>query len=297
MGPAHGRRRAGTGGTPTADETTSDLGWRSARGAVNYLRVWPRSLAGAARLCDAYVRTLGSAIVRSQTFGSVGEHLRGVEPVEVRFAGFLAYVRPRSEDLAILTGNHEPGVMDWFEPKHGQFVVDAGAHIGTYTLRAAIRGARVVAFEPNPETYRILIANISLNRLGTVSAHNIALGSARGSARLRLPPVYLGRASISREIEGGSAVEVLVSPLDDELSATEKTRIDWLKVDVEGYEVELLRGAPRVLGRTRRIILEVEHGNESACEALLIHGHGFVRKKRVVQPTQDYWLLEHPSLA
>jgi FkbM family methyltransferase len=272
-------------------------GHRWVRSALNYLRVWPTTSADAIRLCRAYLKTVESLVDKQHAFGSVGERLQSPGPLKVRFGDLEVLVRPHSEDLAIITGNHEPGVLEWFHPHRGELVVDAGAHIGSYSLRAALRGAQVIAFEPNPDTYRILLQNIELNHLDGIEPRCAALGSAAGTAEMVIPAVYLGRASIGRRLKGESTTVVPVARLDDELRANRHRPIDWLKIDVEGSEVDLLRGASEVLARTRRVILEVDHGHESECERILLRDGGFVRRRQIIQPTQDYWLLEQSTKA
>lgn len=263
----------------------------SARKALNYARVIPASLSDARYLYAAYLSTILHTLRSPSSFGTVGERLYSAHPILVRFNGISAYVRPRSEDLAILTTNHEPGVIDWFQPAPGELVVDVGAHIGTYSLRAARAGADVVAFEPNPDSFRILCANVKLNRLTRVECREVAIGSFVGSAKLHIPRVYLGRASVNFEGGRANGPSVRVARLDDEIPPTSDRPVDWLKVDVEGFEIEVLNGATELLRRTKRIVLEVSHGNEMRAENLLIDQLGFVRTQEFRQPTIDYWLL------
>lgn len=264
----------------------------SGRKALNYFRVVPGSFLDACHLYAAYLRTAVHTIIQPSSFGTVGERLYASRPVRVRFRGISAYVRPRSEDLAILTTNHEPGVIDWFRPGPGELVVDVGAHIGTYTLRAGKAGADVIAFEPNPDSYRLLCANVKLNDLGRVSCRNVALGSEAGVAQLNVPDVYLGRAWTSDEAHGSTGISVRVARLDDEVASPRDRPVDWLKIDVEGSELQVLKGATETLRRTKQVIIEIAHGNAAQAEELLVNELGFVRARVFRQPTIDYWLLE-----
>lgn len=263
----------------------------SARKAWNYCRVVPGSFTDAYHLYAAYLRTAVRTFLEPSSFGTVGERLYSSRPIRVRFGGLSAFVRPRSEDLAIFTTNHEPGVIDWFLPRQGELVVDVGAHIGTYTLRAAKAGADVVAFEPNPDSYRLLCENVKLNGFRHVSCRNVALGSETGVAQLIVPDVYLGRAWTSVGAQDSKGISVRLTRLDDEIPESPARPIDWLKVDVEGFELEVLKGATGLLHRTKRIIIEITHGNESLAEELLLRRLGFVRLREFRQPSVDYWLL------
>jgi FkbM family methyltransferase len=267
---------------------------RAASKVLNYLRVRPARDSDRRRLWGALIRALLCEITRPTRVETVGLYLTGTEPLQVRFGGISARVRPGTDDLAILLGNHEPEVMRWFAPRAGEVVVDAGAHIGVYTLRAAHAGARVLAFEPDPGTASMLAGNIRLNGFQDVTVRQVALGDVAGEVSLYIPSDYAGRASVAHSRPSDTVRTVPLALLDDELLALGVGGVDWLKVDVEGAEVELLRGAVRTLDRTGTVILEVEHGREDACRGLL-RDRGFEEVERVVQTTQDYWLLRRPG--
>lgn len=261
---------------------------------VNYLGVWPGSLVDGRRLLSAYWRTVSAQLAHHGSFGTVGVYISGTTPIRVSFRGLRAFVRPGSDDVAILVGNHEPEVIRWFRPRRGELVVDVGAHIGTYTLRAARAGARVISFEPNPETARVLRENLRLNGFLDVDVRQLALGAEQGVAELHIPPTYIGRSSILRSGPSDQKHVIRVERLDDELGQL-LTPIDWLKIDVEGFELQVLGGAIKTLHRTRKIILEVDRASREATGELL-RVHGFVKAAQVFQPTQDYWLLQNSLL-
>jgi FkbM family methyltransferase len=266
---------------------------RSAVKALNYLRVHPVRDSDLRRLWGALGRAALHEVTHPADFGTVGTYLTGSEPLQVHFDGLTAQVRPGSDDLAILLGNHEPEVLRWFAPRAGEVVVDVGAHIGLYTLRAARRGARVIAFEPNPGTAAVLDENLRLNGFHDVTVRHIALGTIEDEALLHIPSGYAGRSSIPHARPSDTVRSVPVARLDDVLLELGVTDVDWLKIDVEGAEADVLAGAARTLERTRTVILEVEHGREQACRQSL-RGHGLVEVDHVAQPTQDYWLLRRP---
>jgi FkbM family methyltransferase len=134
--------------------------------------------------------------------------------------------------------------------KPGMVVFDVGSNFGYYSLLLAADPrtyCTVYAFEPNPPTYQRLLTNRALNGLeGRVLVHNLGLSDTVGSARMRERPHHLGGASI--DIEGdGSAVAL--TTLDRFCEDQGITRLDFLKIDVEGYEDRVLRGARRTLER------------------------------------------------
>ena len=124
--------------------------------------------------------------------------------------------------------------------------MDVGANVGAYSLRAASIGMKVYAFEPNPENVKVLKRNTEINRL-SIELLECALGSSEGNAKLS-PNGALSRVSAD------GAVPVQVRTLD----SFDLPTVDLLKVDVEGYELEVLKGAAETLERSHPdIIIEV----------------------------------------
>jgi FkbM family methyltransferase len=125
----------------------------------------------------------------------------------------------------------------------GSLFVDIGANAGSYTLLAAkAAGSRVVAFEPVPSTYERLRANIALNGInGLVRAHNMAVGAQPGFVGFTVDEDSTNHA-VPGGGEGGPGVQVAVLPLDDVLAGE---RPELVKVDVEGYELPVVRGGAR----------------------------------------------------
>ncbi len=124
----------------------------------------------------------------------------------------------------------------------GDVFVDVGANIGTYALDAARRvgpPGRVIAIEPNPETFRRLTAHLALNGAGNATACCVAIAPERGTARLWLNAgSNIGQSSL---IEAGAgrpeiSVEVPALPLGELLVEETVEQVTALKVDVEGYE-------------------------------------------------------------
>lgn len=130
--------------------------------------------------------------------------------------------------------------------KPGQLFVDCGANIGIWTLVAAsLVGAegKIYAFEPNPLTFKKLNRNISLNEFG----HNIqvfasAVGKDEGNLSLTVNQYHnLSQITYSSDRE---AITVPVMKLDALLN---EQKVNGIKVDVEGFELEVLQGAESIL--------------------------------------------------
>lgn len=127
-------------------------------------------------------------------------------------------------------------------PRDGTFV-DIGANVGLYTLNAAKLlgpGGRILAVEPGPEAARRLRFNLSLNRTDAAITHaDCAVGAEEGVMGLYLDASNLGGSSLVRD-HGGTSTPVRVRPLVDVLEEAGITRIDVLKIDIEGAEDKAL---------------------------------------------------------
>jgi FkbM family methyltransferase len=136
-------------------------------------------------------------------------------------------------------------------------VLDIGAYIGQYTLLAAkyAPAGRVIALEPHPESYQRLLANITLNRLGNVQALNLAAGqrAERVPQLLSDQPSSSGLLPTGRSDDGVADVEVV--PVDQIVREAALPRVDVMKVDVEGAEGQVVRGARETLSRFHPIVI------------------------------------------
>lgn len=151
-------------------------------------------------------------------------------------------------------------------------VVDIGANIGYTVVAAAVRlgrYGRIDAFEPNPDARKVLEDNVYMNRMlgmeADVRIHACAIGASAQTAMLRTPSAHRGRGSLNPAVHeqfqdehlGCDTFEVRVAPLTDELRDAHHIRL--VKVDVEGYEAQVLRNLLPLLeaGRIDWLDLEV----------------------------------------
>jgi FkbM family methyltransferase len=143
--------------------------------------------------------------------------------------------------------------------------LDVGANIGLVTLALSevCSEGRVAAIEPVSTTFDFLQKNIVESRAKNVKAFNFALGSKPASLLMQGAPSNLSGAFIAdkyRIEKGPFATVVEVKTLDEIFSELSLDRLDFMKVDVEGYELEVLEGAQQVLNTHRpTVILEMNH--------------------------------------
>ena len=149
--------------------------------------------------------------------------------------------------------------VDGFSPGPADVAIDVGANFGGASLqwhRTVSRGT-IYAIEPHPDTFRRLQRNIQLNHAGNiVKPVNLAIGAKEG-----LLPLYITEAG-SMALKGpagrhgGRRIDVPCLTLDAFAEQHDIDHIDLLKIDVEGFEHDVLQGAVQSLGKTNRIVLE-----------------------------------------
>lgn len=159
------------------------------------------------------------------------------------------------------TGNLYCGLHDFSEMgfllhclRPGDVFVDVGANVGSYTILASAEvGARTVAIEPVPSTFGVLRANLMLNGLDhLVDARNIGLGGEKGTIK------FTKRLGTVNHVATGNDTDTIDVPIEtlDDVVAENTPQV--IKIDVEGYEAEVLRGGRRALANPEVKALIVE---------------------------------------
>lgn len=140
----------------------------------------------------------------------------------------------------------------------GKVLLDVGANIGIYTLVASrIVGetGRVVAFEPSNQSFPGLQRNVALNRLKNVTALRTALGESVGRTRLYHAPDPVANSIRGDSFWGGESEEISVETLDRVIEQASIRHVDVIKIDAEGSEELVLRGAKQALATMRPVII------------------------------------------
>jgi FkbM family methyltransferase len=143
----------------------------------------------------------------------------------------------------------------------GAVFVDIGANVGYYSLVAAPRlglSGRIYSFEPMSQQFERLTENIRRNRLFQITPLKLALSCQARPAVLHLNDAHNTRSASLRPVSGRTVVyqeTVECTTLDLFAESEGFSRLDVVKIDVEGLEVAVLRGASRTLARFRPVIL------------------------------------------
>ena len=172
----------------------------------------------------------------------------------------------------------------------GSVSFDVGANLGWYSLildRLAQPGARVFAFEPDPDNFRLLLANVEANGARTVSPQQMAVSDRAGTETLhRYAGKNRGRHSLLPGA-GTDPIEVLVTALDTFRAAqAPRAPVAFVKVDVEGYELPVLAGLSGALAARAVDCVQFEYGGtrldarrrlQDACKLFEANGYAVHR--------------------
>jgi len=249
---------------------------------LTYLKFRPLSLRDWIMLYSTYLHITFYKYARGKPWYNMENEFS--EIIKIKYDGLIFNLRKKNllPDINFSTMNvvDSDKVRSLFNFR-GVFV-DVGAYIGSYTLRAARRCEKVYSFEPNPYSFRLLEMNVRDNNFSNVELYNLALGSDFGEARLK---ISLAGSSISDEGE----YKVKVIPLD----SLRLKRVDLMKVDVEGYEVNVLKGPESTLDVTDEVIIEVWEKNMKEVEEIM-RQHGFrVLDKDLTYPQDTVWYFRY----
>lgn len=214
---------------------------------------WPEALAAASRWLAARFELpaanagdagAGERVGRSVYVLCETRHGRMLANRNDRYVGrsLIDYGEFSADEVALISDFVVPDAV----------VIDAGANIGALTVplarKAGPRG-RVLAFEPQRLVFQMLCANLALNELFNVDARQLVLGAHPGSMPIAdISPVVIENFGGVEAGEGSVAVPMTT------IDALQLSRCDLIKGDVEGMELELLRGAALTIERLRPVL-------------------------------------------
>ncbi|MCE5239299.1 FkbM family methyltransferase [bacterium] len=153
-------------------------------------------------------------------------------------------------------------------PRPGDVIFDLGAHLGCAMLpwaRLVGDTGHVYSCEPEPENAAYLRQTVATNGLRNVTVVDRAIGATEGIIQMSLAPTSRGHSG-AFEL-GGGTVEVAASTVDRLVAELDLERVDLIKMDVEGMEADVLRGAAETLRRCRPpVLMAAYHRLDDAVE-------------------------------
>jgi FkbM family methyltransferase len=181
--------------------------------------------------------------------------------IEVEYRGCRLLLPGRDPTIVpgMLNGTYERHEIDFYERtlRPGMTVLDVGAHVGLYSVIGARRvgpTGRVFSFEPVPPTIEFLRQNVERSSADNVTIVPKAVGSRAGRLRINWSPDRLGAGSSARSGERHVDAEVVTL---DEFCEAENVAPDFIKIDVEGGELDVLAGLRRALSSGPVVLMEM----------------------------------------
>jgi len=164
----------------------------------------------------------------------------------------------------LANGIFEPRLMNWLRrvTRPGDTFIDVGANVGYVSIFASSwvgPNGRVIAFEPSRKAHERLQHNLEMNGCSNVLPVNVGCSSVTGEVTLRTPGRDLGRAHVGpARFADESAETISITTLDQFIASNAISRIGVIKIDVEGHDIEVLRGGMAVIeGQRPAVLIEV----------------------------------------
>ena len=149
--------------------------------------------------------------------------------------------------------------------KPGNTFLDLGANIGYYsvlTSKVVGQNGKVFAFEPDPQNLNFLKKNVALNQANNVQIVEAAVGKTIRKQELRQDLSNPGESTLA-QTKNGSKVKVKVTTLDKFLNQAQIKKTDVVKIDIEGAEIDALKGGQKFLQKAKNIKLFIECNQEA----------------------------------
>lgn len=162
----------------------------------------------------------------------------------------------------------------------GDTVIDIGGHIGIFSIYAAhlSETGKVYAFEPFIENFNRLEDHKKINHKENLTAFNKGVAETRGKKTLFLSPdKNTGGHSMHLKNQSDRKVEIETINLIEFCEEYKIDKIDFLKLDCEGAEFDILKGSEAILKRVRKVIMECHPYGENTCDKMvsLFENNGF----------------------
>lgn len=212
--------------------------------------------------------------------------------------GIRLKVRPNTDDLKIVKSNFvtKHYIRNFVPITRNSIVIDVGAHIGAFSVLAGKIAHKVVAFEPDPKNYQMFKKNIELNKLTNVYIFEMAVC---GHSGYRSMYFYIDKSTGSHSLYDVGATNVVKKrvqtiAIDDIMKKEGLPRVDFLKLDCEGAEHDILRNMSPVTAAKVSCIAMETHGlkgessmdiparlQELGFEVRMEHNGGYVYARRI----------------
>ena len=187
----------------------------------------------------------------------------------------VIYKLSHPRQLFMISDQFERNIQYWFNLS-GETFLDIGANIGKYSIKLSDRFKNVHAFEPTPETFSMLKHNVEENKIKNIHLHQIAAWNTDTDLTFHLKN-NPGGNSASMEENSVGTLTVVAEKLDNYIDTFGK--VDLVKIDVEGAELEVLEGMSRIINECSPIIIVevLEKNRFSLYRFMDQHDYGLIK--------------------
>ena len=185
--------------------------------------------------------------------------------VAVKIGGRHCRIKSDDNYLDHIRGSFEPHMVKLFRSVAGssEVILDIGANIGCTAILFGDMARQVHAFEPSPSTYGYLLQNLQANGTGNVVTHNFGLGVEAATTTITFAPNNRSGGFVSDLTQADAnhvSEQIDIRTVDEVVPGLSLAALDFIKIDVEGFEGHVLRGARATLERFRPVVvLELNH--------------------------------------
>ena len=191
--------------------------------------------------------------------------IRKLLPKQIQFGEAIVVLNPNDPVVsgALHFGVYEKAETRFFESscRGGMTFLDVGANIGYYTAlaaRAVGPNGKVVALEPDPESYSYLEKTIDANSAGNVKSFRVAASDAPANLPLFISKDNRGDNRLYASADKRPQIEVEARPVGELLTENNISTVDLIKIDVQGYEPKVIAGLSETIARSPNLTILTE---------------------------------------
>ncbi len=185
--------------------------------------------------------------------------------IDVKIGGKKYVIASDDDYLEHIKNGFEPQMVDMFKTliSKNDYILDIGANIGCTSILFGELSKKVYSFEPSPTTFSYLQKNILQSGLKNIEVLNIGLGSSSGESTITFSPANRSGGFVSNLTQAsiGHTVEnIQIKTVDEILESLKPPAVNFIKIDVEGFEGHVIQGAKATIAKNNPIVvLELNH--------------------------------------
>ena len=233
---------------------------------------------------------------------------------------YKVYCPATVDDFVNMT-TREQDILEHFNPKKNDTVVDIGAHLGRYALISSHlvgKEGKVITIEANPLVFEKLKKNLELNKVTNTICLNYAVYSEKTKIKLFVRKeestnteyslrntvmIDRGKLMAKGSNDAERVLEVNADTLDNllDLNDIKQESVNWIKIDVEGAELEVLKGATNILSKSKDISLLIEIHNLGDGQTLyqpiidLLDNYNFKKEFEIIHEGGERHIVVHKT--